>query len=148
MSNPQAAMLGIEPRQTTSVVGHLNRPSIQALIRGLNRMYYSLNIDYRKNELEMKMLSNVHAKSWSSGLVNKKFKDHSHKNSAMVKSMLKLAKDYNERVKDEEVKTAQEIIIENVGKVDPKRHLQEETSELMSDNVDMALGVALDTIVF
>mmetsp|Transcript_9527 Transcript_9527/g.10855 ORF Transcript_9527/g.10855 Transcript_9527/m.10855 type:complete len:305 (-) Transcript_9527:545-1459(-) len=148
MGNTQVAMLGMEPRQSTSVVGHLNKPSIQALIRGLNRMYYSLNIDYRKNELEMKMLSNVHAKSWSSGLVNKKFKDHSDKNSSMVKSMLKLAKDYNERVKDEEVKTAKEIMIENVGKIDPKRHLQEESSELMSDNVDMALGVALDTIVF
>ena len=98
-------------------------------------MYYSLNIDYRKNELEMKMLSNVHAKRWSSGLVNQKFKDHSDKNSKMVKSMLKLAKDYNERVKDEETKTQKEMMIENVGKIDPKRHLEEESNQLMSDNV-------------
>lgn len=30
--NPQTMMLGQEPRQTTSNVGHLNKPSIQVLI--------------------------------------------------------------------------------------------------------------------
>merc|ERR1719498_2361063 len=34
--NPQSMMLGQEPRQTTSNVGHLKKPSIQALIHGLN----------------------------------------------------------------------------------------------------------------
>ena len=38
--NPQTIMLGQEPRQTTSNLGHLNKPSIQALIHGLNRHYY------------------------------------------------------------------------------------------------------------
>ena len=38
--NPQTMMLGQEPRQTTSNVGHLHKPSIQALIHGLNRHYY------------------------------------------------------------------------------------------------------------
>lgn len=37
-----------EPRQTTSVLGHLVKPSIQALIHGLNRHYYSIAINYRK----------------------------------------------------------------------------------------------------
>jgi hypothetical protein len=54
--NPQLLMMGQEPRQTTSNLGHLNKPSIQALIHGLNRHYYSLCISYRKNELEEKML--------------------------------------------------------------------------------------------
>ena len=35
--SPQTLMLGQEPRQTTSNLGHLNKPSIQALIHGLNR---------------------------------------------------------------------------------------------------------------
>ena len=38
--NPQLMMLGQEPRQTTSNIGYLNKPSIQALIHGLNRNYY------------------------------------------------------------------------------------------------------------
>jgi len=40
--NPQLMMLGQEPRQTTSNVGHLKKSSIQALIHGLNRHYYSM----------------------------------------------------------------------------------------------------------
>ena len=56
--NPQMIMLGQEPRQTTSNLGHLNKPSIQALIHGLNRHYYSIALSYRKNELEQQMLQN------------------------------------------------------------------------------------------
>merc|ERR1711937_710693 len=58
--NPQASMMGQEPRQTTSNVGHINKPSIQALIHGLNRHYYSMPIVYRKNELEQRMLLNLY----------------------------------------------------------------------------------------
>lgn len=58
----QLMMLGAAPRQTTSNLGHLRKPSIQALIHNLNRHYYSINIDYRKNELEQKMLLNLHKK--------------------------------------------------------------------------------------
>ena len=52
----QQIMLGQEPRQTTSNLGHLNKPSIQALIHGLNRHYYSIAISYRKNDLAERML--------------------------------------------------------------------------------------------
>jgi len=62
--NPQLIMLGQEPRQTTSNVGHLHKPSIQALIHGLNRHYYSIALSYRKNELEQQMLMNLHKKNW------------------------------------------------------------------------------------
>jgi hypothetical protein len=61
--SPQTMMLGQEPRQTTSNVGHLNKPSIQALIHGLNRHYYSIAINYRKTELEECMLLNLQVRS-------------------------------------------------------------------------------------
>ncbi|KAE8716317.1 hypothetical protein F3Y22_tig00110123pilonHSYRG00006 [Hibiscus syriacus] len=70
-------MLGQEPRQTTSNVGHLNKPSIQALIHGLNRHYYSIAVNYRKNELEEKMLLNLHKKKWTDGLTLRRFDTHS-----------------------------------------------------------------------
>ncbi len=35
----------------------------QALIHNLNRHYYSINISYRKDELEQKMLLNLHKKT-------------------------------------------------------------------------------------
>ena len=47
--------MGHEPRQTTSNLGHLKKPSIQALIHGLGRHYYSLPINYRKNDLEQRV---------------------------------------------------------------------------------------------
>ena len=45
-------MTGTEPRQTTSNIGHLHRPSRVAEAHGLNRFYYSIAINYRKNEFE------------------------------------------------------------------------------------------------
>jgi 26S proteasome regulatory subunit N11 len=41
---------------------------VQALIHGLNRHYYSISINYRKNQLEEQMLLNLQKKSWASGL--------------------------------------------------------------------------------
>ncbi|ETW04158.1 26S proteasome non-ATPase regulatory subunit 14 [Aphanomyces invadans] len=146
--NPQLMMLGQEPRQTTSNIGHLNKPSIQALIHGLNRHYYSIAIDYRKNELEEQMLMNLHKNTWSDGLVLTEFEAHSAKNEEMVTSMLKLTKQYNERVQEEEEKTADELIVSNVGKIDPKKHLETDVYDLMALNTVQCLGAMLDTIVF
>ena len=39
----------------------------QALIHGLNRHYYSLLINYRKNELEERMLLYLCKKGWAAG---------------------------------------------------------------------------------
>ena len=55
LTDPRMQAMGHEPRQTTSNLGHLQKPSIQALIHGLGRHYYSLPINYRKNELEQKV---------------------------------------------------------------------------------------------
>jgi len=146
--NPQLMMMGVEPRQTTSNIGLLNKPSIQALIHGLNRHYYSIVIDYRKNELEEQMLMNLHKTKWTSGLTLKKFEDVQDENEKTVAKMLKLSKDYNERVIAEEGKTQEELIVESAGKVDPKKHLGEKVEELMSGNILQCLGTMLDTIVF
>lgn len=121
--NPQLMMLGQEPRQTTSNVGHLKKPSIQALIHGLNRHYYSMVIDYRKNKLEEQMLTNLYQKTWLVGLKACPFASHSMSNREVINSMLSYSSQYNECIKDEEGKTAEEVLIASVGKIDPKRHL-------------------------
>jgi 26S proteasome regulatory subunit N11 len=146
--NPQLMMLGQEPRQTTSNIGHLQKPSIQALIHGLNRHYYSIVIDYRKNELEEQMLMNLHKRSWTSGLQVRRFEDHQKSTQDVIDKMLKLTKDYNERVQQEEGKTVEQILVDNVGKVDPKRHLEMSVTDLMSSNIIQCLGTMLDTVVF
>merc|ERR1712188_26796 len=123
--SPQTLMLGQEPRQTTSNLGHLNKPSIQALIHGLNRHYYSIAINYRKNELEEKMLLNLNKKKWSDGLCLKTFESHSKANETTLKEMLELAKNYRKLVEDEGKMTSEELAIANVGKLDPKRRLED-----------------------
>eukprot|EP00299_Pterocystis_sp_00344_P005847 c17586_g1_i1.p1 GENE.c17586_g1_i1~~c17586_g1_i1.p1 ORF type:complete len:310 (-),score=76.72 c17586_g1_i1:49-978(-) len=146
--NPQLVMLGQEPRQTTSNVGHLVKPSIQSLIHGLNRHYYSINISYRKNDLEKKMLLNLHKKTWLAGLDIKQFDKHGEENQKTIKGLLGLAKDYNKNVLDEEKMTPEEFAKQNVGKLDPKKHLAEDVERLMSENIVQCLGSMLDLVVF
>lgn len=93
--NPNMMVLGQEPRQTTSNLGHLQKPSVQALIHGLNRHYYSISINYRKNELEQKMLLNLHKKSWMDGLMLADYAEHCKLNETTCSDMLELAKNYN-----------------------------------------------------
>lgn len=146
--NPQLMMLGQEPRQTTSNIGHLNKPSIQALIHGLNRHYYSIAIDYRKNELEEQMLMNLHKNTWSDGLLLQKYENHANTNGEKVKEMLHLTKEYNKRILEEEEKTLQELAVANVGKIDPKKRLEGDVYDVMALNTVQCLGAMLNTIVF
>jgi len=149
--NPQTMVLGQEPRQTTSNVGHLNKPSIQALIHGLNRHYYSIAIAYRKNELEEKMLLNLHKKRWTDGLAVEDFEEHTAHNEVAMANMVRFANAYSERVK-EDVKGGEKGVdekeVERVGRVDPKRRLEENVTELMSSNINQCLGSMVDTVVF
>ncbi|PHT51068.1 26S proteasome non-ATPase regulatory subunit 14 [Capsicum baccatum] len=146
--NPQTMMLGQEPRQTTSNLGHLNKPSIQALIHGLNRHYYSIAINYRKNELEEKMLLNLHKKKWTDGLTLQRFDNHSKTNEQTVQEMLNLAVKYNKAVQEEDELPPEKLAIANVGRQDAKKHLEEHVSNLMSSNIVQTLGTMLDTVVF
>ena len=83
--NPQTLMLGQEPRQTTSNLGHLNKPSIQALIHGLNRHYYSIGINYRKTGLEENMLMNLHKHVWTEALQMDDFREEGAHNQEKLK---------------------------------------------------------------
>ncbi|XP_043549802.1 26S proteasome non-ATPase regulatory subunit 14 isoform X1 [Chiloscyllium plagiosum] len=146
--NANMMVLGHEPRQTTSNLGHLNKPSIQALIHGLNRHYYSITINYRKNELEQKMLLNLHKKSWMEGLTLQDYSEHCKLNETVVKEMLDLAKNYNKAVEEEDKMTPEQLAIKNVGKQDPKRHLEEHVDVVMTSNIVQCLAAMLDTVVF
>jgi len=55
---------------------------------------------------------------------------------------------YNDCIKEEEGKTAEEVLVANVGKIDPKRHLENSVEELMSYNILQLLGSMLATVVF
>jgi 26S proteasome regulatory subunit N11 len=137
-----------EPRQTTSNVGYLKKPTIQARIHGLDRQYYSLVIDWRKNDLEEQMLMNLHKKNWIVGLQIQNFEEQKKFSEDMMDKLTRLSKDYCKRTDEEEGKTAEELEVLNVGKLDPKKHLENDVHELMANSILQCLGSMIDTVVF
>jgi 26S proteasome regulatory subunit N11 len=133
--NTQQMMLGQEPRQSTSNLGHLNKPSIQALIHGLNRHYYSIGINYRKTALEENMLMNLHKHVWTEALEMEDFKTEGAKNKERLDRLVTLADGYEKRVKEETELTKEQLKTRYVGKVDPKKHLEDVGQELIEDNI-------------
>ena len=121
--NPQTLMMGHEPRQTTSNLGHLNKPSIQALIHGLNRHYYSIGINYRKTGLEENMLMNLHKHVWTEGLQMDDFRQEGERNKESLKKLVGLADGYEKRVKEETELSKEQLKTRYVGKVDPKKRM-------------------------
>jgi len=119
--NPQTLMMGHEPRQTTSNLGHLNKPSIQALIHGLNRHYYSIGINYRKTGLEENMLMNLHKHVWTEALQMDDFREQGTRNEDKLKRLVDLAEGYEKRVKEETELTKEQLKTRYVGKLDPKK---------------------------
>ncbi|CAI5441549.1 unnamed protein product [Caenorhabditis angaria] len=143
--NPQTMALNQEPRQTTSNLGHLQKPSIQALIHGLNRHYYSIPIAYRTHDLEQKMLLNLNKLSWMDAINVENYTKCGEKNKEHLKAMLKLAKNYKKALEDEEKMTEEELAIKNVGKQDPKRHIAEEVTKMLNDNIVQSLAGMMAT---
>ncbi|GAA5997688.1 proteasome regulatory particle lid subunit RPN11 [Rhodotorula paludigena] len=141
--NPQQVMMGVEPRQSTSNIGHLQQPSIQALIHGLNRHYYSIAIAYRKTDLEQSMLLNLHKKNWTEGLKLRDWQQMKSSNEESIKRMLSLAQTYTASVKEEAELTPQQLKTRHVGKQDPKRHLEEAVEKAMGDSILQSLGTML-----
>ena len=134
--NPQTLMMGQEPRQTTSNLGHLNKPSIQALIHGLNRHYYSIGIQYRKTGLEENMLMNLHKEVWTGGLeLPSSFGGERTKNEEGLRRLVHLSEGYEKRVREEGELTKEQLKTRYVGKVDPKKHIEDVGQQLIEDNI-------------
>ncbi|KAI8868879.1 Mov34-domain-containing protein [Ramicandelaber brevisporus] len=145
---PQIVQLGIEPRQTTANIGYLAPLNMSALMHGLNKHYYSIAINYRKNELEQQMLLNLHKKDWTHGLKLQGFAEHAKCNEKAMGDMLKQAKAFVKSLHDERTMTEEQLKIRHVGKQDPKRHLAEKSEEAMGDNIVQTLGTAIDNVIF
>jgi 26S proteasome regulatory subunit N11 len=73
----------------------MNKPSIVALTRGLNKYYYSIAINYRKSEIEQRMLLNLNKVNWSQSLKQKEYSKHADSNLETMKNLKRLTKEYN-----------------------------------------------------
>ena len=146
--DPQVIMMGAEPRQTTSNIGYIAKPSLVAIAHGLNKYYYSIAINYRKNEFEQKMLLNLNKVNWGHSLKNRDFKDHQNDTEKMMKDFARLTAEYNKWIQDENKKTKEEFIVSSVGKMNPKNHLSQGIEEALNENVMECLGTMVNTVVF
>ncbi|KAH7826793.1 putative 26S proteasome non-ATPase regulatory subunit 14 [Monocercomonoides exilis] len=150
---PQMTMMtGAEPRQTTSNIGHLARPSLVALVHGCGRQYYSMPIEFRKNTLEEQMLLNLKKKEWMEGMKIASFTSIEDDNEKRMKEMVSLADSFNRRIIEETSaiieKRQEKQELAMVGKVDPKKQLDTAVSQTIETNLSQTLGVMLSTVAF
>ncbi|KAF7684462.1 26S proteasome regulatory subunit RPN11 [Astathelohania contejeani] len=137
--NGQMAMLGVEPRQITSNLGYLTKPSLVSMLHGLNRHYYAFNINYRKHELEQKMLLNLHRKTWADNLRINKLKD-------VGNELIELSKNFIKAWKEEQ--GVEDLELFRVGKIDYRRRLLEKAEEICGDSIVYNLLYSIHYSIF
>jgi 26S proteasome regulatory subunit N11 len=62
--------------------------------------------------------------------------------------MVDLSKKYEKAIQDEQKIDAKKLTILNVGKIDARRHLEDDVEHLMTSNIIQTLGTMLDVVVF
>lgn len=146
--NPHVLMMGHEARQTTSNIGYLTKPSLTALVHGLNRNYYSIVINYKKNELEKNMLLNLHKDVWNKPIKLTDFKTELISVNEILQNIKDLTKLYNKNIRNEMRKTNEEILLENVGKIDAKKRIQNMVDSLLNDCIISSIGSTTNALFF
>jgi len=62
--------------------------------------------------------------------------------------MLSFTKDYNKAINDEEKMSKEKLIVHKVGKLDAKKHLEQDVVTLMGNNITQSLGMMVNTNTF
>lgn len=137
-----------DARQTTSNLGNFSRSKGFSL-KDLSRIsYYSLLINYRKNELETKMLLNLHKSKWDEGFRTNNQKNNEENNLKNIDEINKLAAKYATWIDLEINKSSKDIYMQNVGKFNPREHLENLVDDMVTDNMNQCLTSMLNNLVF
>lgn len=81
------------------------------------------------------MLMNLHKHVWTEGLEMSDFRVEGTKNTDRLQKLVGLAEGYEKRVKEETELTKDQLKTRYVGKVDPKKHLEDVGQSLIEDNI-------------
>jgi 26S proteasome regulatory subunit N11 len=135
-------------RQTTSNLGNMAKNKGFSLKDLAKIQYYSLLINYRKNELETKMLLNLHKSKWDEGFRTKDTKASDNNNLKRIDDINKLSEKYATWIDGEINKTSKEIYLQSVGKFNPKEHLENLVDEMITENMNQCLTSMLNNLVF
>ena len=91
---------------------------------------------------------NLQKKTWTHGLTLKDFEDHASSTESCVKEMQALTKKYDTAVIEEEGLAPDARVVATVGRMDAKKHLEEQVQNLLSGNILQTMGAMLDVVVF
>ena len=110
--------------------------------------YYSLLINYRKNDLETKMLLNLHKSNWDQGFKNKNCNESRENNNKRLDTIIDLCSKYSDWINSELNKSTNEVKLKSVGKFNPRNHLEKIVEESITDNLNKCLTTMMNTIIF
>ena len=81
------------------------------------------------------MLMNLHKHVWTEALMMEDFRQHGCQNKERFQRLVSLAEGYEKRVKEETELTKDQLKTRYVGKLDPKKHLEDVGQQLIEDNI-------------
>lgn len=90
------------------------------------------------------MLMNLHKTVWTDSLTMKDFKTQAKDNQERLEKMVGLAEQYEKRVKEESELSKDQLKTRYVGKVDPKKHLEELGKIGIEENIVSTLVEMVD----
>lgn len=137
-----------EPRETTSFVGSLEKPSIKALVRGLNRLYYQLPVAYKMNTFEQQMLMSLNRPTWVAGFDLPSFVSREEQEIAKIQKMTLCADTYRHSIIEEEGLSHSDYVTRHVGKVDPKQYIKENAEEISEKEASQLIRLSIDGTAF
>lgn len=94
------------------------------------------------------MLSSLHKQNWTLGLQVQPFDEFEKKNEEGVSQIKKLAQEYVKSVQEETSMSKEDLVTRHVGKIDPKRHLEDRVNNLMTDNLLQIMASSIDAVSF
>lgn len=78
---------------------------------------------------------NLHKHVWTEGLQMDDFRVEGTRNAERLQKLVGLADGYEKRVKEETELTKDQLKTRYVGKLDPKKHLEDVGQQLIEDNI-------------
>merc|ERR1719201_3229691 len=78
------------------------------------------------------VVGNLHKRKWLSGLELNDFTEHAKTNAETVNSVTELTRKYKNLIEDELKYSESELVVRNVGKVDPKKGLSKDVDTLLT----------------
>jgi len=137
-----------EPRQITSNIGNMAPPTLLQFLRGFDRMFYSLPITSRFSDKDQKMLECMSNTHFYLGLQMQSYSERTKHNEQALDDMVKFAKLYSKELVANANLSKKEIELRRLGRVDPKRHLEDLSRKLLQENIVQVARASSNAQVF